>query len=311
MNVTSSQDKAFWAMHLNMATNNLLAVVQELDKKFPKKKQNDKDMVIIADSDTDTQLRDDDVQPILGSAIVQQLRAPKGNVDRKRKIIRALLRHLPFMRIIEKFNETPIKDKDDLTQAQIAEIEKRMEYALSPEGVADALCYYAELLYSLRNYYTHHFHAPAVFRIFVKKGNEKYPNRVNQYLHNLDNIWTYNLRLLKQRFGYDETIMLHLRKKVGKKENPKFACRFFSKDDDNSDVSVFTERGLAFFVSLFLEPKYIALMFAQLDQPEGRNTKEAVVTLKAYQTTTIRLPKHSVWTLSLNYTNAQPNFSSY
>ncbi|MDR1383155.1 MAG: type VI-B CRISPR-associated RNA-guided ribonuclease Cas13b [Planctomycetaceae bacterium] len=291
MNVTSSQDKAFWAMHFGMAANNLLAVVQFLGKQFPRK-----DITAVAGSDTDTLLQDDDVRPIVGSAIVAQLKDPRGNVDRKRKIIRALLRHLPFLRIIEKFNETPIKDKDDLTQAQIAEIEKRMEYALSPEGVADALCYYAELLYLLRNYYTHHFHAPAAFQLFDKNGNEKYPNKVHEYLHNLDNIWTYNLRLLKQRFGYNETVMQCLRKKIGQKENPKFTCRFFNKDEDNSDVPVFTERGLAFFVSLFLEPKYIALMFAQLDQPEGKNTDKAVAALKAYQTTTIRLPKNRMQT---------------
>ncbi|MDR0611657.1 MAG: type VI-B CRISPR-associated RNA-guided ribonuclease Cas13b, partial [Planctomycetaceae bacterium] len=245
--------------------------------------------------DTDTQLKDDGVRPIICSAIIAQLKDPKGNVDRKRKIIKSLLRYLPFLRVIEKFNETPIKDKKNLTQTQISEIEKRIEYALSPEGVADALCYYAELLYSLRDYYTHHFHAPAAFRILDKNGNDKYQNRVNQYMNNLNNIWTYNLRLLKQRFGYNETTaMLHLRKKVGKNENPKFTCRFFTKDEKN--VTVFTERGLAFFASLFLEPKYIALMFAKLDQPEGRNTQQAVVTLKAYQTTTIRLPKNRMQT---------------
>ncbi|MDR2705938.1 MAG: type VI-B CRISPR-associated RNA-guided ribonuclease Cas13b [Planctomycetaceae bacterium] len=291
MKIQTSLDKSFWSMHLNMATNNLLTVVQHLDKHFPKKKS----ATPTSELETDSQLKDDDVRPILESAIVGQLKS-KGNIDTKRKIIRALLRRLPFLHIVQEFNETPPKlnpnaEDQAKEQERITRIEKEAEHALSPEGVAEALCYYAELLYSLRNYFTHASHSPVTFRIFDQKRNDKYPNRVREFMQNFDRIWTWNLRKVRQRFGYDDKTMIHLRKKIGKNDNPQFVCKFFEKDEDNTGISVFTERGLAFFAAQFLEPKYVALMFAQLEQSEGKNTVKALATLKTYQTSCIRLPK--------------------
>ncbi|MDR1483489.1 MAG: type VI-B CRISPR-associated RNA-guided ribonuclease Cas13b, partial [Planctomycetaceae bacterium] len=294
MNIKTSLDKPFWAMHLNMATNNLLAVVQHLEKHFPSKNQ----AASTSELETDSQLQDDDVRPILNSSIVRQLKNNKTPADTQCKIIRALLRRLPFLRIAQEFNETPPKLNSDVEdkakeQERITRIEKEAEHALSSKGVAEALCYYAELLYSLRNYFTHAFHVPAAFRILDKNGNDKYPNRIGEFLHNFDRTWTWNLRKIRQRFGYEDNTMIHLRKKVGKNNNPQFVCQIFEKDEDNNtnNVSVFTERGLAFFAAQFLEPKYVALMFAQLKQPEGKNTVKALATLKAYQTSCIRLPK--------------------
>ncbi|MDR1493458.1 MAG: type VI-B CRISPR-associated RNA-guided ribonuclease Cas13b [Planctomycetaceae bacterium] len=284
MNIATSQNKPFWAMHLNMAANNLFAVVQYLDKRFPKK------------NFVSGKWRDNDVRSILDSGIVAQLKDAEGNLDTQRKIIRALFRHLPFLRIVQEFHETPPKfnpNAEDKAKEQrrILQIEKEAERALSPEGVAEALCYYAELLYQTRDYFTHAFHKPASFCLLDKNGNEKYPQKVNGFLQNLENVWKWNLRKLRQRFGYDDQTMIHLRKKIGKNDNPKFLCSFFTKGENNDEIRVFTERGLAFFAAQFLETKYVALMFAQLDQREGKHTKKALATLKAYQTSCIRLPK--------------------
>ncbi|MDR2705943.1 MAG: type VI-B CRISPR-associated RNA-guided ribonuclease Cas13b [Planctomycetaceae bacterium] len=291
MNFQTPLDKPFWSMHLNMATNNLLTVVQHLDKRFPKKKLPTQN----SELEVDSQLKDYDARTILESAIVGQLKS-NGNIDTKLKIIRALLRRLPFLRIVQEFNETPTKlnpnaEDQAKEQERITRMEKEAEHALSPEGVAEALCYYAELLYALRNYFTHAYHSPVTFRIFDKKGNDKYPNRIREFMQNFDRIWTWNLRKVRQRFGYDDNTMIHLRRKKGKNDNPEFVCQFFEMDKDNTNFSVFTERGLAFFAAQFLEPKYVALMFSQLKQPEGRNTVKALATLKTYQTSCIRLPK--------------------
>jgi hypothetical protein len=295
MNITTSQDKAFWAFLLNAALNNYETVVNFLNDRFGKKSP-----------DIYTVLRDKNV--------------PEAN---KQRLVLQLLKRLPFLNAIrENVEQATREEKNENGESHdYWDIDQRQ---LTPENYADILEYYGKLLENLRNFYTHIDHDAVSF------GTD---NNVKRYQLNLLQILTAALRETKRRFNYpapqennniDE--LLHLRRYNGVDrvteqeyrdfqkrreegkldllempvfgENGKYSkmkdnlnCRLFEK---NGGDYVFTERGLAFFVAWFLQPDEIDKMFQKIKPTaveKDRRTKQFLAAKRCFGVFHINLPK--------------------
>jgi hypothetical protein len=300
MNITTSLNKAFWAFLLNAAVNNLETVVSFLNDKSTVKKN---------------------------SGIYETLRDANFPEAKKQRLVRQLLKCLPFLNAIrETVEQATRKGKDDNGKPlDYWDVEQR---ELKAADYADILEYYGKLLTELRNFYTHIDHDA------VKFAAPSLPaSSVKRYQLNILHVLTAALRETKRRFNYpapqennnvDE--LLHLRRYNGvdrateqeykafqkrreegkldllempvfggngryskMKDNPN--CKFFEKKETDY---VFTERGFAFFVSWFLQPDEIDKMF-QVIKPTAaevdRRTKKFTASKRTFGVFHIKLPR--------------------
>ncbi|MDR2441675.1 MAG: type VI-B CRISPR-associated RNA-guided ribonuclease Cas13b [Planctomycetaceae bacterium] len=319
MNVTTSQDKSFWAMYLNSACNNLETVVNHLIDRFVINKEDTKET-------KEKFLR-----------LVEYLQDENIPETKKQHLVHEILKRLPFLNAIRETVEQATREGKNSNGQNISywDIEQRQ---FTPEDCANILEYYAKLLTELRNYYVHVDHDDVNFNTPLKSENpQKITSLVKRYQLNILHILTAALRETKRRFNYpapqennnmDE--LLHLRRYNGveratqqeydvfreriankasdilempvfksevkgninynkMKDNPN--CRFFEKKNGEY---VFTERGLVFFLGWFLQPDEIDKIFQKIKLTaveKDRQTKTFTATKRTFSIFHINLPK--------------------
>lgn len=144
----------------------------------------------------------------------------------------------------------------------------------------DVLCSFAKNLKDLRDNYTHYIHKTISYHpiIYKKEGNTLQSSLPKALLQ----IYDASIKLAKERFLADENAVTHLRryKMVGKKVVRKTEADHFlyllEKDH------LLTEKGIAFFTSLFLNRKYGYLMLKQLKGFKQGGTLAYRLTLETF-----------------------------
>lgn len=246
-------NNAFWAMNYNMAVNNLLTVIR-----------------YISCEEHPTNLdRLDEKNAILNSTAIRILNVHKDRIKTQRTM-QLLIRHLPFLGVFQNYYAEPPKTKDGE--------EKKPLRQLSPEEMANFLCYCATLLISIRNSFSHSVHEGYTLQL-----SGKYPDE--RYRKALQNIFDADVRTAKNRFyaqtsddkeadsranqDWETDIFNEYRRfrgwdnKTNKpRENSHYRFRLFEEDGKH-----FTKNwGLAFFVALFLEPAHASMMMDQVSR---------------------------------------------
>jgi len=188
-------------------------------------------------------------------AVIGILQADK-RPDESRRIVELIDQHFPFAKLF---------------------IHNRINPA--PADYALLLINFIFQLNQLRNFYTHHTHKPYTT-------DEKIMGQL-QFLFDVSR------RKVRQRFSLHQDDVKHLVRKTTKiingertaveKENYPYAFA-----DKNGS---FTEKGLAFFICLFLEKKYGYLFLKQLRGFKNSSTKQTKATLEAYCFFHIKVPQ--------------------
>lgn len=144
----------------------------------------------------------------------------------------------------------------------------------------DVLCAFAKNLKDLRDSYTHYIHNAVVYSpIIYKKEGIIYQISI---LKALLQIYDASIKLVKERFSANECAVSHLRRY---KMNGKNAVRKTEADhfmyllEKNNQL---TEKGVAFFTSLFLNRKYGYLMLKQLKGFKNGGTFSYRLTLETF-----------------------------
>ncbi|MDR3197265.1 MAG: type VI-B CRISPR-associated RNA-guided ribonuclease Cas13b [Planctomycetaceae bacterium] len=284
MNITTKQDKPFWAMHFSMAVNNLLTVVRYLDKKFANDiaAENPEAVLDTGNETVAYGFADDDEIPIEAMPFFKELKRTDENANLvlQTKIVENILKHFPFLQEIKKYREAARKNNAGDT----ADKKRIPQKPMNPADFATLFLYYAELLIKKRNEYTH-----VDYRAEPLNFREKDRN-----LLNLERIIEFNRRTIKERFykeggNKDTDILLSpLTPKIVKNKasvnNPNYLCQQGFFNETKNDLSI---AGLAFFVAQFLEPKYINQMIQGLNFQE----RDKQVLIRAFSITHIVLPR--------------------
>ena len=306
-------------MHLNSACNNRDTVVAFLNNKFAEKKHNSNIYEI---------LRDKNVPGAKKQRLVVQLLKRLPFLYAIRETVEIATLKLPNK---DKDGNPIVSGKNVDAMLDYWDIEQKQ---LSPEDYATILEYYTGLLTELRNFYTHVDHDAVSFafrkdQVPVKryqlnllhiltvalretKKRFNYParqenNNVDELLHlrrydGVDvkaTVTEQEYKAYKKRCedGIADLLEMPIFKSEKRgtlmyskmKENPN--CRFFEK---KGSEYVFTERGLAFFVSWFLQPDEIDKVFQKLPATkiEGdRRSKKFLAAKRAFGVFHINLPK--------------------
>ncbi|GHT00071.1 hypothetical protein FACS189421_11630 [Bacteroidia bacterium] len=193
---------------------------------------------------------------LLNMEALNILKKPKAEPEKLKKTEELLTKHFRFL--------LPMTDND------------------KSAGYHEILTTAFKLLNSLRNEYTHYQHEASDFD--------------EQFMKNMKNCFDGAKRTVKERFNLEDNDLKHLDRfrqkandgKKGKREyeeNPTFHYKF---DDENGRL---TEKGLAFFICLFLEKKYATLFLTQLSGFKKGDTKGTKATKEVYSIYRIQLPK--------------------
>lgn len=277
-------EKAFWAMYLNMAINNLLTIVQYLGGKEIGTKE------------------DKGANGITDSKVITTLRGKK--LWEAERLMRKLLKRLPFLGVFKKYQEEPPKSKKGKT-SNTQEDRKELRQVDASE-IANFLCYVSNLLYEMRNYCSHMEHKP--YSLTVIKGMASDDSK--KYLYFIEKIYDAAITTTKERFYSDkanesEKIIFNVfRRQSGKPQenidgrmtsplNPKCAFKFYEDKE-----SCFTNAGMAFFIALFLEPAHANNMLSDqiirnslLSNRKKLNEEQLKAYKRVFSIHCIRLPR--------------------
>jgi hypothetical protein len=298
-----------------MATNNLLTVVEYLDKKYA----NDLTVETVKnetmDKTTDRRFDDDKISYVKKLSVFKVLNKTYGDVNKtgkdtnktskdannadeeanivlQSKIIDDLVHYFPFFREIKNYREAAHEGKNKDANVSSSQI--------SPKEIANTFLTYAELLYEKRNEYTHAIH-----------DKKSFSDNDRKKLSDVDRLIGFNRRTIKERFykttdnKISDQLLSPLTPKIVVKkdaqDNPDYLCTqgFFNKDKMD-----FSPAGLAFFVAQFLEPKYISEL-VQGVFPKGQvcsRTNKVIdddvqqLLIRAFSVTHIILPRTRLMT---------------
>lgn len=184
------------------------------------------------------------------------------NVELALKSIKLLDKHFPFLRAMF-YDDMVANDKNKAKDID-AENDIGKKYNTT-------LVLILKHLNTFRNFYTHPVHEPITSD--------------RKLLFYLNTTFDAAVREVKERFQLEEPQVQHLRRYIGKKENLKFFYKFF---DDKFEI---TEKGLAFFICIFLEKKYSIKFLKKLKGFKADNSPVFLSTLETYCAYRIRLPQ--------------------
>jgi len=186
------------------------------------------------------------------------IRALAGNIkpDESFRIIDMVDQHFPFIRLL-------LKSRNNS----------------SPTDYANCLTDFIKQLNELRNFHTHQLHKPYITDAKV--------------VAQLQFLFDASRREVKKRFSLEEQDVKHLvRKSIVIIDNNKVAVEkenyvyaFANKEGQ------FTNKGIAFLISLFIEKKYAYLFLKQLSGFKNSNTKQHKATLEVFCFYHIRIPQ--------------------
>lgn len=163
-------DKSLFASYLNMATCNIGSILCHINNKFTNKNNNKISFV-------------DGYGEWIGLSIITELLNENGNKHKQAKIVREIKRYIPLLAIVNGENEVKNK-KIDPTEELKSPNEQWEKFAIILETVSN-----------LRDYYTHAIHLPI---------------ETKQIKSSLYKLLTVNLRIAKERFGYESSHCNHL-----------------------------------------------------------------------------------------------------
>jgi hypothetical protein len=188
------------------------------------------------------------------------------------KSLKMLNEHFPFLKIM--FDT-------DINTTNQNELKKSIE--VLPEQYHQKMELVLKLLNNYRNFYTHCIHTP----VPLPEG----------LIHDLDNIFDAAVRVVKKRFELTEEDVQHL-SRFERGTDPKTnRLKFVRKNDfkysfiQNGAIS---EKGMAFFITLFLEKKYAFEFLKKLYGFKDSRTKMMQATLETYCVYHIYLPKERI-----------------
>jgi hypothetical protein len=200
------------------------------------------------------------------------------------KTIKLLDEHFPFLK--------PMLDQAKAEQKQRNKNKEKSETAVlltTPEMYHEILDKIFRELNSQRNQYTHVRHEATPFD--------------KELIRYMKNCFDGAVRVAKGRFNLQDRDVIHLsrsreksvnvntdrRKKRKYEENPAFPYKF---DDVKGEI---TDKGLAFFICLFLERKYIGLLLSQIHgfkrSGHKKDEKSLWATRTVFNIYNVRLPK--------------------
>lgn len=142
-----------------------------------------------------------------------------------------------------------------------------------------SLISFIEQLNEFRNFHCHYLHNP-------------YKTKP-EIIESLRHLFDAAKRRVKVRFDYTTDEVEHLVRKTAIKENGERVIMekknySFAFADSHNEI---TEKGIAFFICLFLEKKYVILFLKQLKGFKDSRTKPTQATLNAYSFFNIRIPQ--------------------
>ena len=181
--------------------------------------------------------------------------------------------------------------RPDITQKCLAELYRHFPFlkALSiklnatetnPEAYFEILKNFFENLEKIRNFYTHAYHKEQQYE--------------NESFLQMNYIFDDAVSLVSERFSLSEEDIEHLQRKKGydkvtktQKKNPLFMYSFMDKDG-------LTEKGIAFFICLFLEKEYAALFLKKLKGFKRSEKKSEKATIEVYTVYGCKLPQQKL-----------------
>jgi hypothetical protein len=183
--------------------------------------------------------------------------------DEQQKLLDLLRQHFPFLKV---FEDTHLRD-----------FHMRGKDKMEPNDFYNMIFRLLEVLNNLRHEYTHAGHAPSAFP----------PDLIWCIKETFDA----GIRKAEKDLGYTKDDIAHLNRKivvgVGRnktvQENPNFKYKF----EQNGQL---TEKGLAFFITLFLEGNYAFQFLKQLSGFKDGRTRQTQATLEAYRRYSIHMP---------------------
>jgi hypothetical protein len=156
---------------------------------------------------------------------------------------------------------------------------KRKERQARPGDYFEVFKIFIKQLYDFRNYYTHAVHDEVITQ--------------NEIIKGMQLLFDAARRIVKKRFELQTSEIDHLVRleRIGKRksaktvERPGFHYSFADKND------ILTEKGFAFFVSLWLQRKDAQMFLKKLAGFKRSETPKEKATLETYTLYTLRLPK--------------------
>lgn len=224
----SVNDKHFWAAFFNLARHNIFITTNHISRQLGIKPiENDQNILDVIKQSWKT----DNIT---------------NNLRKKAKLYELILKHFPFLESASYGTQSFEVSKNLQGKNRIKNsVEKQTEQSetFSFESIISVLITFIEKLQDLRNYYSHHKHSNQTGK----------PLPEIQLIHKLYNVLDTSVRLTKEDYKHNLKInpkedFEHLIRKGKAGDNPKFKHHF----ERNRE---YTEAGLLFFVSLFLDKK--------------------------------------------------------
>lgn len=187
------------------------------------------------------------------------------------------------------FDQNPQNNLEQVVEGYLPWIKPIIEMKTPKKGErqSDKLCIeyktiitaFASLLNDVRNYYTHYYHDP----ICIYPGGYDIPSSLNC-------IYDSAINIIKERFQAEEKEIEHLRRYTRKKGRVVLKTEddhFYYTLVNNNDLS---EKGYAFFISMFLERKYSYLFLKKLSGFKRGDSLQYRLTLEVFTALSTKPP---------------------
>jgi len=272
-NYMTLKDKDYFSAYLNMARHNAFITLSHISK-------------IVINED----FKDEKEEKLFDITIIKKLKS--GTEIEKQKIVWQLNKYFKFLPAVAYYEK--LKEKRQKEDFDILDKKESFDYQDNKKQLSEASLYYKVLINILkpldnyRNYYSHFGH-PEI---------EAFKNHLDM-INYLNQIFDASSRICKQRFSYNENDIKHLRRYDGSekdntgkrmpKRNPKF---FFNiKDEEKNELNT---KGLAFYISMFLEKKYANDFLKKLEGFKDARTTDKQSTFEVYTALRLHLPKQKI-----------------
>jgi hypothetical protein len=188
------------------------------------------------------------------------------------KSIKMLNEHFPFLKIMFDYDSNSANPKG---------VKKGTE--VLPEQYHQKIELVLKLLNNYRNFYTHCIHTPVI--------------TPDNFIHDLDNIFDAAVRMVKTRFELSDEDVEHLNRFERGKDPKTNKWKYVRKNDFKYSFihdNAISEKGMAFFITLFLEKKYAFEFLKKLHGFKDGRTKTMQATLESYCVYHVHLPKERI-----------------
>ncbi len=260
-------DKHFWAAFLNLARHNAYITINHINQQLGIKPIES----------------DENVSSVQSTWMADDIST---RLEKKGKLHNLILKHFPFLASVsygeqsfEVFKNIHTNSNGKKRNKTTQEKQTEQTDALSFESITGMLFTFLDALHQLRNYYSHYEHP----------NQKEKPIFQDHFFHRLYNVFEASVRLVKEDHKHNPKIdphtdFKHLIRKNKNGDNPDFKHRFV-KD------GAYTEAGLLFFVSLFLDKKDAIWMQKKIYGFKGRDKGYMRMTNEVFCRSRMLIPK--------------------